>query len=100
MVYDPVQALLDELVRERVVVVVGSGFTIASTGADACASWPDLIRHGASYAVAQHLLNPEDFEEIQAQLAAGDAATLIAAAERVEHALKSRTGTFDRWLQE
>ncbi|MDA0179293.1 SIR2 family protein [Solirubrobacter phytolaccae] len=100
MGYDPAKALLDELVAGRVVAVVGAGFTIATTSPDRPASWPALIRHGAEYARAHHRLTEQELDEIETALSSSDAATLVAAAERVEQALRSGNGTWRRWLKE
>ena len=98
--YDPREALLDALVEGRVMTVVGSGFTIASTDDKTASSWPALIRHAASYAQVNAGLTASEAEKLDRQLGSDDADTLVAAAEKVEQALKSKPGTFDRWLRE
>lgn len=97
--YDPREALLDALVEGHVMAVVGSGFTIASTDDKTPSSWPALIRHAVSYAQVNAGLTAAEAEKLDRQLGSDDAGTLVAAAEKVEQTLKSKPGTFDRWLR-
>lgn len=63
--YDPRESLLRELRAARVVVVVGAGFTVASTDPASPASWSDLVAHGVSFGSAIGVLAAEDTTRIE-----------------------------------
>lgn len=98
--YDPRQSLLRELGAARVVLVVGAGFSVASTYEDASASWPDLVAHGISFASAIGALATEDVRRIEILAEDRTSAGLISAASALEKSLREVPSAFDIWMAE
>lgn len=98
--YDPRESLLRELKAGRVAFVVGAGFSVASTPADAPASWQKLIAHGLTFASAIGAAGAQDIGRIEQLAGAGTHDTLIAAASEIETYLRSVSAGFDIWMAE
>ncbi len=98
--YDPRESLIRELQTERVVFVVGAGFSVASTATGAPASWPDLITHGVSFAEAIGAIGTDDAARIERLVENRTTGSLIAAASEVETALRAVASGFDLWMAE
>lgn len=98
--YDPRESLLRELAAARVVLVVGAGFTVASTEANSPASWSDLVAHGLSFGSAIGVLAPEDTARIDTLAEGSTSDGLIAAASELERSLRGVPSGFDIWMAE
>ncbi len=98
--YDPRESLIRELRTERVIFVVGAGFSVASAATGAPASWPDLITHGLSFAGAIGAVGADDATRIERLVEDRTTGSLIAAASEVETALRGVASGFDIWMAE
>jgi tetratricopeptide (TPR) repeat protein len=98
--YNPRESLIRELRAERVVFVVGAGFSIASAASGAPAGWPDLITHGLSFAEAIGAVGADDATRIEELAENRTPGGLIAAASKVETALREVPSGFGIWMVE
>ena len=98
----------DQMVAEladhlhRVLVVVGSGVSVAATRNAACASWIGLLKHGVAHCTDQWGTGlPPSWKAIrEAQLTAQDSNELVSAATEVTGALKRmQEGAYGEWLR-
>jgi hypothetical protein len=99
----PLDDLQAELAAGQVVVVVGSGVSVAATGNAPAASWTGLLEDGVAY--CQSLLGPSLppgwAERRRDQLASGDTEELISAAEDITRRLGGPGGgEYLNWLEQ
>ncbi len=90
------------IAERRLLVVVGSGVSIAATKNAPAASWPGLLELGAARC---RELNPSLDDEWEKRLigeiTSGDLDDTLSAAEKISHKLQAPTGgEFSRWLRE
>jgi hypothetical protein len=87
---------------ERVLVVIGAGVSIATTGGSDAASWLGLLRNGVNYCETHIAGLPNDWaNRMRAQLKDGDLTEVISVAEDVSSRLGFPTGgEYARWLSE
>ena len=95
------QDLSREIERGRVVIVVGSGVSVAATGNRPVASWVGL-EDGVSRCEQLFLTLPDGWGNgLRAKLRSGDAEDLLYVADEVARALGAPTdGEYRRWLRE
>jgi tetratricopeptide (TPR) repeat protein len=98
----PQDDLREEFAAGQVVVIVGSGVSIAATGGAPVASWVGLLEDGVAY--CESLLGPSLpagwAKRRRAAVASGDTEELIGAAEDLTSRLGGRDGgEFARWLE-
>ncbi|WNG37670.1 SIR2 family protein [Archangium violaceum] len=95
-----VDDLAKELAAKRVVLIVGAGVSISSTGGAPTASWLGLLEHGVRW--CRSYANPpvdDAWKDRQLEaLKSGDTDEAITTAESIQRKLQS--GDFRRWLQE
>jgi hypothetical protein len=95
--------LREQLARGQVVVVVGSGVSVAATGGAPAASWLALLHDGVARceAVVGHGLPAGWSNRIRAQIDSGDVEELLSAADNITRRLDGPNGgEYGRWLRE
>jgi tetratricopeptide (TPR) repeat protein len=93
-----VEALRQAIEEKKVLVVVGSGVSVAATGGAECASWPGLLRDGIAWCEGHRQGLPAGWgDRGRASLASGDLDEMLAVASQVE--AKLRGGEFRDWLK-
>jgi len=99
-----VDELRNDLRDQRVIVLVGSGVSIASTGSAPTSSWTGLIRNGLDR-VEAITKPPAGFRanveaDIEFARVSGTTTPLIAAAEKVTRSLQAVDGAYEDWLRD
>jgi hypothetical protein len=98
--------LTDELSRQiaqgRMLVVVGAGVSVATTGGDCLASWTGLLRDGVERCVEVADSLPSGWaERVRAEIGSGDPDALLSAAEEISRQLGAPCGLeYARWLRD
>lgn len=95
--------LREQLVRRQVVVVVGAGMSVATTGGAPTASWLGLLHDGVARceAVVGHGLPAGWGDRVRAQIDSGDVEEMLSAAENITHRLGGPSGgEYGRWLRD
>ncbi|MFN7677614.1 MAG: SIR2 family protein, partial [Cyanobacteriota bacterium] len=99
------QQLQREIARGQVVMVVGSGVSVAACGQQVVeghqvATWTGLLEHGVDRLIA-HGAADGDADLLRALIRSGKVDLMIGAAETITARLKARSeGTFRGWLAE
>jgi hypothetical protein len=100
-----IQKLKQEIAQGRVVVIAGTGVSIAACGNQeiegyAVASRAGLLRHGLAYCRHLNLADQEDVRVLGSQIKSNKTNFLISAAEDISKRLHSHSpGVFRGWLQ-
>jgi hypothetical protein len=95
--------LAERIAAKRVLVVVGTGVSLAATGGEKLASWKGLITNGIERCVTLGLEGSDaEWQELQQrQLSRPHISDLLGVAEQVERRLQSRgQGDWREWLRE
>jgi hypothetical protein len=103
MTYALRQELAQRIREKKVLVVAGTGVSLAATNGNAVASWRGLIEHGVGRCVELALdgADSEWAELQQKQLRRPHLSDLLGVAEQVERRLQSRgKGDWRGWLRE
>ncbi len=101
----PIEQLKREIGRGQVVVVVGSGLSVAACGQQVVeghqvASWTGLLEHGVDRLTSIGAV-AEDADLLRGMIRSGKADLMISGAEMITARLKGRSeGTFRGWLAE
>jgi Bacterial extracellular solute-binding protein/SIR2-like domain/von Willebrand factor type A domain len=90
--------LLDDLVEGRVLVVVGSGVSLATTADKDVAGWPGLLRSGLKHLVKIREVTPEWAASRFKESDKGDGAELVEVAQDITSKLPA--GEYRRWFEE
>jgi GTPase SAR1 family protein len=96
--------LKEEIALGRVVIVAGTGVSIAACGnqkvdGHAVASWPGLLQHGLAYCEQLGIVDEEEVELLRPQVTSTKVKFLISAAEHISAHLRERSpGTYHAWL--
>jgi SIR2-like domain len=100
-----IQKLKEDIPKGRVVIIAGTGVSIAACGNQKIegypvASWAGLLQHGLAYCRNLGLADEADAELLSMQIGSGKPNFLIAAAEDISQRLQSRSpGVFRGWLK-
>ncbi len=97
----PVEDLRKEIQAGRVLVIVGSGVSIAATNGTPLASWTGLLENGVDRCVSVKGLDSKWAGRVREQIRTGDMQDLLSAAEQVSSRLGFPDGSeYRRWLRE
>ena len=103
MPHDLADDLRAEIAQGHVLVVVGTGVSLAASGEDpstSVASWTGLLENGVDRCLAVRGLPPDWAESIRARIRSRELDSILSAAEEVSTALSSPDkGPFKRWLR-
>ena len=100
-----IQKLKTDIAQGRVVIIAGTGVSIAGCGGQKIeghlvASWPGLLQHGLEYCRTLGAADNEDAELLGNQIKSNKTNFLISAAEDISQRLQSRSpGVFRGWLK-
>jgi hypothetical protein len=100
-----IQKLKTDIAQGRVVIIAGTGVSIAGCGnqkieGHLVASWPGLLQHGLGYCRTLGAADEEDTELLGNQIKSNKTNFLISAAEDISQRLQSRSpGVFQGWLK-
>lgn len=93
--------LLEQLARRQVLVVVGSGVSIAATANNAVASWKGLLQSGVARCLARHPELDVAWAGRVLEQIDGDMVNLLCAAENISRRLGAPNGgEYAGWLQD
>ena len=101
-----IEKLQEDIAQGRVVIVAGTGVSIAASGNQLVenypvASWPGLLQHGLEYCRSLGLADEEDAELLGNQIKSNKTNFLISAAEDISQRLQAHsTGTYRGWLRD
>ena len=97
-----VDDLREQLTRGQLVVVVGTGVSVAATGGMPDASWRGLLLNGVRYCEAVMGLGlPGGWgDRLRAQIDSGDIEEMLLAAENVTRLDGPAGGEYGRWLEQ
>src|SRR5271165_3291187 len=100
-----IQKLKEDIAQGRVVIIAGTGVSIAACGNQeiegyAVASWDGLLQHGLAYCRHLNLVDEKGAKIFNAQIESGDAEFLVSAAEGISARLARSPGVFVGWLQD
>src|SRR3712207_3869987 len=97
------RALQDELARRirerRVLVLAGTGVSLATTGNSPVASWKGLLSSGIDQCLGLSLISPAEANQYR-DLLNGSTDALLAAAQIVTDKLRRSEGNWSMWLRE
>jgi len=98
---DPIARLIDSAQRGELVVIVGTGVSMALTnGTIPSLSWKGLIENGFAYGVTKGKITAAQDEAWKAQLDSSDLDDLLSAAEFMGRKLEAPQGDlYARWLE-
>ncbi|HJW35193.1 MAG TPA: hypothetical protein VJ769_01025, partial [Actinomycetes bacterium] len=89
--------LLDEFRRGRVLIVVGSGVSLAASGQDV-AGWPGLLRSGVRHLLRLRKVSQDWADRRDADIRTGQVATLVGVAQEIIGKLGS--AEYKLWFDE
>lgn len=89
--------LLNEFRRGRVLIVVGSGVSLAASGKDV-AGWPGLLRSGLDHLLRLRKVSQDWADRRDADIGTGQVATLVGVAQEIISKLGS--AEYKLWLDE
>ncbi|MCK6387811.1 MAG: SIR2 family protein, partial [Zoogloea sp.] len=101
-----IDKLKDDIAAGRVVVIAGTGVSVAASGnpkiaGHHVATWTGLLGHGIAHCTDRGTITPEVANHLTAQLRLGETDLLITAAETVSQRLRGQSpGTFRGWLKD
>ena len=101
-----IEKLQEDIAQGRVVIVAGTGVSIAASGNQLIenhpvASWPGLLQHGLEYCRSLGLADEEDAELLGNQIKSKKTNFLISAAEDISQRLQAHSaGTYRGWLRD
>jgi hypothetical protein len=101
-----IQKLKEDIAQGRVVIIAGTGVSIAACGnqlieSHPVASWPGLLQNGLEYCRSLGVADKEDAELLGNQIKSNKTKFLISAAEDISERLQSRSeGTYRGWLND
>jgi hypothetical protein len=92
-----IQKLKEDIAQGRVVIIAGTGVSIAARGNQLIenhpvASWPGLLQNGLEYCRSLGVADKEDAELLGNQIKSNKTKFLISAAEDISERLQSRSG--------
>ena len=99
-----IQKLKEDITQGRVVIIAGTGVSIAACGNQEIegypvASWAGLLQHGLAYCRHLNLVDEKGVKIFNVQIESGDAEFLVSAAEGISARLAKTPGVFLGWLQ-
>ncbi len=101
MSQDPVEDLRQEIEKGHVLVVVGSGVSLAATNGNPLASWTGLLKDGVERCVKVKGLDARWANRVREEIDSGDMDDLLSAAEKISSKLGFPDGgEYRRWLRE
>jgi tetratricopeptide (TPR) repeat protein len=101
MPYNLVDDLRQEIEKGRVLVVVGTGVSLAATGGASVASWQGLLKDGVERCQELRGLSTSKADALRADIESGDLTRLLSAASEVRALLGSPdAGEVRRWLRD
>ena len=101
-----IQKLKEEIAQSRVVIIAGTGVSIAACGNQkvegySVASWDGLLQHGLAYCQTLGLADKGAAKVLLTEIRSGRPDFLIAAAENISQRLQSHSpGVFRGWLKD
>jgi hypothetical protein len=101
-----IQKLKEDITQGRVVIIAGTGVSIAACGNQLIenhpvASWPGLLQNGLEYCRSLGVADKEDAELLGNQIKSNKTNFLISAAEDISQRLQSHSpGTYCGWLND
>ena len=100
-----IETLKNDIAAERVVVIAGTGVSVATSGnpeisGHRVATWTGLLGHGIDHGEDKGEIAADEASHLAAQLKLGSTDMLIGAAEIISQRLRSRSpGVFRGWLK-
>jgi hypothetical protein len=95
-----IERLKNELREGNVVVVTGSGVSVAAAEGEPAASWQGLLHDGLDHCRTIGLMEKVPFDLMKAQVETGDTQLLINVAQLICTILRQKSeGTFKGWLK-
>jgi hypothetical protein len=101
-----IQKLKEDIAQGHVVIIAGTGVSIAACGNQLIenhpvASWPGLLQNGLEYCLSLGVADKEDAEVLGKQIKSNKTNFLISAAEDISHRLQDYSpGTYRGWLND
>jgi parallel beta-helix repeat protein len=100
-----IEKLKEDIARGRVLIIAGTGVSIAACGdqkieGHPVASWVGLLQHGLEECKRRKLVDEKAAKIFDAQIESGDTEFLVSAAEGISARLSKWSGVFRGWLQD